>query len=489
MRFMKHEKDETAQVESLHRATREGVIIDDAAEKKLVWKLDLNIIPIVMLLYLFSFLDRVNIGNARLYGMEEDLGLTRNQYQTAVSLLFVTYLLSEVPSNLVLKKFTPSRWIAFITISWALIATLTGLTQNYAGLIVCRLLLGAMEGGLFPGLTLYLTLFYTKQEIALRVGYLFVSAALAGAFGGLLGYAIGFMDGLAGQRGWRWILIIEGLPTFLLGIAAWFILADDPENARYLTDMEKQLVIVRRERQFGQTKSAQELHKADVYEALKDWKVWAFCAAQFGVDTMLYGFSTFLPTIIQGLGHWSTAQVQALTIPCYCLGALSYVVVARISDAQQKRGLYCAAFGIISVIGYGILLSNSSTGVHYFACFLVAMGLYVVVGLPLAWLPSNAPRYGKRATASGLQLTIGNSSGIMAPFLYQTFDAPRFVRGHAVTLGLVGFAAVLYSLLSFFLARENRLRREGKEDAKIERMTDEEIEELGDGSPRFLYTI
>lgn len=277
-----------------------------------------------------------------------------------------------------------------------------------------------MEGGLFPGLTLYLTLFYTKGEIALRVGYLFVSAALAGAFGGLLGYAIGFMDGVAGQRGWRWILIIEGLPTFVLGIASWFILANDPESARYLTDTEKQLVIVRRERQFGQTKSAQELHKVDAYKALKDWKVWAFCAAQFGVDTMLYGFSTFLPTIIQSLGNWSRAEVQALTIPCYCLGALSYVVVARISDAQQKRGLYCAVFGIVSVIGYGILLSSSSTGVHYFACFLVAMGLYVVVGLPLAWLPSNAPRYGKRATASGLQLTIGNSSGIMAPFVSQS---------------------------------------------------------------------
>lgn len=310
--------------------------------------------------------------------------------------------------------------VLIVVQSWAIIATLTGLTQNYAELIVCRLLLGAMEGGLFPGLTLYLTLFYTKREIALRVGYLFVSAALAGAFGGLLGYAIGFMDGVAGQRGWRWILIIEGIPTFVLGIASWFILANDPESARYLTDTEKQLVIVRRERQFGQTKSAQQLHKVDAYEALKDWKVWAFCAAQFGVDTMLYGFSTFLPTIIKGLGQWSTAEVQALTIPCYCLGALSYVVVARISDAQQKRGLYCAVFGIVSVIGYGILLSNSSTGVHYFACFLVAMGLYVVVGLPLAWLPSNAPRYGKRATASGLQLTIGNSSGIMAPFVSQS---------------------------------------------------------------------
>lgn len=294
---------------------------------------------------------------------------------------------------------------------------MTGVVQSYGGLIVCRLLLGAVEGGLFPGLTLYLTLFYTKREIALRVGYLFVSAALAGACGGLLGYGIGFMDGVSGQRGWRWIMIIEGLPTFVLGIASWFILANDPESAYYLSDNEKQLMIIRRERQFGHTKSAQEFHKQDVYLALKDWKVYAFCAGQFGSDTMLYGYSTFLPTIIKNLGDWSTAEVQALTIPCYCLGAISYVIAARISDAQQKRGLYSAAFGVISVVGYGILISDSSVGVHYFGCFLVAMGLYVIVGIPLAWLPSNQPRYGKRATATGLQLTIGNCSGIMAPFV------------------------------------------------------------------------
>lgn len=282
---------------------------------------------------------------------------------------------------------------------------------------MCRLLLGAVEGGLFPGLTIYLTLFYTKREIALRVGYLFVSAALAGACGGLLGYGIGFMDGVSGQRGWRWIMIIEGLPTFVLGIASWFILANNPESAYYLSDTEKQLMIVRRERQFGQTKSAQEFHKQDVYLALKDWKIYAFCAGQFGSDTMLYGYSTFLPTIIKNLGDWSTAEVQALTIPCYCLGAISYVVAARLSDSQQKRGLYSVVFGIISVIGYGILISDSSTGVHYFGCFMVAVGLYVVVGIPLAWLPSNQPRYGKRATATGLQLTVGNCSGIMAPFV------------------------------------------------------------------------
>lgn len=180
--------------------------IDHTAEKKLVRKLDFMIIPPVMLLYLFSFLDRVNIGNARLYGLEEDLGMTGDQFQTAVSLLFVTYILSELPSNLVIKKFTPSRWLSFLTTAWGITATLTGIAQSYGGLIACRLVLGALEGGLFPGLTIYLTLFYTRREIALRVGYLFVSAAISGSVGGLLAYGIGHMDGTAGYRGWRWIM-------------------------------------------------------------------------------------------------------------------------------------------------------------------------------------------------------------------------------------------------------------------------------------------
>lgn len=145
----------------------------------------------------------VNIGNARLYGLEEDLGLVGNQFQIAVSILFVTYITFEVPSNLVLKKFTPSRWIAFITVSWGIIATLTGIVQSYAGLLACRVLLGALEAGLFPGMNLYLTFFYTKNELALRVGYLFVSAAIAGALGGLLAFGIGHMDGIQGMSGWR----------------------------------------------------------------------------------------------------------------------------------------------------------------------------------------------------------------------------------------------------------------------------------------------
>ncbi|KAL3263622.1 hypothetical protein ABHI18_001582 [Aspergillus niger] len=384
-------------------------LLDEKREKHLIRKIDLHIIPFVVLLYLFSFLDRVNIGNARLYGMEEDLGLVGDQYQVAVSILFVTYCLFEVPSNLVIKKLRPSRYIATISVLWGIIATLTGITQNYGGLIACRILLGVVEAGLFPGMVTYLTIFYSKREIALRTGYLFSSAAAAGAFGGLLAYGIGFMDGVAGLRGWRWIMIIEGIPTVILGVLSWFFLADDLDTAYYLDDEEKALVVRLRRRDVGQTSSAQKFHWADVKEGALDWRIYAFCIAQFGVDTMLYGYSTFLPTIIQGMGSWSTPEVQALTIPCYAVGAISYLIIAWASDRTQRRGVFTCIFAAISVVGYGILISDSSSGVHYFGALLIALGLYVAVGLPLAWLPTTLPRYGKRTFATGLQLTFGNT--------------------------------------------------------------------------------
>ncbi|RYP25733.1 hypothetical protein DL768_011428 [Monosporascus sp. mg162] len=459
-------------------------------EKKLVAKLDRHIIPLVMLLYTFSFLDRVNIGNARLYDLESDLGLTGDQYQVAVSILFVTYILFEIPSNLVLKPFTPQRWIAFIAFGWGIVAMCTGFVHSYGSLIAVRLILGAVESGLFPGLNVYLTFFYTKGELAVRVGYLFVSAAVAGALGGLLAYGIGHMGGIAGMSGWRWIMIIEGIPSVLLGIATFFLLPNNPEHAYFLNENEKKLMAARFRRHYGDTASAQEFSKKDMLAAFKDWKVWAFCVGQFGADTMLYGYSTFLPTIIRGLGEWSTAEIQILTIPCYFVGAMAYMAAAWLSDRKQMRGLFCVIFGSVSVVGYGILLSDSAAGVHYFGAILIATGLYVLVGLPLAWLPNNSPRYGKKATANGMQLTTGNSSGVMAPFIYLSAYAPRYILGNAVSLSLVGMATGIYGILWFYYDRQNKKRAAGGHiHAKYEGMSEEQLAELGDESPHYRYTI
>jgi len=170
------------------------------------------------------------------------------------------------------------------------------------------------------------------------------------------------------------------------------------------------------------------------------------------------------------------------------LGAITYLTVAHFSDRFQKRGLAVVPLCLISIVGYIILITVTSSGVRYFGCFLVAMGLYVAVGVPLAWLPSNVPRYGKRTTASGIQLTIGNAAGIMASYLYKTDEAPRYIRGHAVSLSMVAVSAVIYTTMSLYFLNRNRKRRAGREDQKMIGKTEEEIAEMGDENPRYVFT-
>lgn len=296
-------------------------------------------------------------------------------------------LYCRIPSNLVLKVIGPSRWIAFIVTTWGIIATLTGVTYNYGALLACRLLLGIVEGGLWPALSVYLTFFYTRRELALRIACLFTCSGTAGAVGGLIAYLIGFMDGTAGLKAWRWIFILEGIPSVLIGITTFFALADSPATATFLTAADKSLLENRMKRQMGYSRSGSEQHRVDVIKGFTDWKVWVFCVAQFCGAVMLYGFSTFLPTIIVTLGTWTTAQSQALTIPCYAIGVITYVIVAVVSDKYQHRGIFCLIFGLVSMLGYALLLTQTSSYVHYAGCLLVGMGLYVFVGMPLAWLP------------------------------------------------------------------------------------------------------
>ena len=315
------------------------------------------------------------------------------------------------------------------------------------------------------------------------------------------------MDGVAGLRGWRWIMILEGIPTCLLGIATWFVLADNPESAYYLSPQERQLVVTRLRRQVGHTGGADQFHKQDVIKGLKDWKIWIFCLAQFFGGMMLYGYSTFLPTIIEGLGEWSTTQVQALTIPCYALGAIVYLIVARLSDITQQRGLFAAGAGVVCLIGYGLLIATVGPTVHYGGCLVVAAGLYVFLGVPLSWVPMSKcfgtpsqfsrglltrfpdqPRYGKRTTATGLQLSVSNLAGIVVPFTYVSSDAPHYLRGHCTTLALVACGTTIFFSMSMYFRMRNRKRIDGQEDSKVVGMSESEIAELGDESPRYIFT-
>ncbi|KAJ4326211.1 hypothetical protein N0V94_000158 [Neodidymelliopsis sp. IMI 364377] len=480
--------------EKVEQADNAGtsLVVDAETEKRLLRKLDMRIIPMICWIYLMNFMDRVNIGNARLYGLEEDLGMPpdSNQYQLAVGILFVTYCLFETPSNLIIKKMQPARYLAGLVFFWGLTATFTAFVNNFAALVACRLLLGVFEAGLFPGVILYLSMFYNKKSVSLRNAYFYGTSAIAGALGGLVAYAIGEMDGAGGWRGWRWIILINGIPTVLTAVVVPFVLPNSPETASFLTEEDRRNLVLLRELEVGQTKAAQLLHKEDVKAGAKDWKTWAFAIGQFSGLGMLYSFSVFLPTIIFEMGAgWSRQVVQALTMPVYFLGFAVYIGSAWYSDKIQQRGIFCIGGFLTCMVGYIFLIANQGVGLSFAGCFVVAMGLWTSTGAAMTWLGVNNPRYGKRAFASGMQITIGNAAGVSAPFLFNNADAPNYYPGYGATIALLALGAGIYATLHFWYRAQNKRKLEGKEDHRMEGLSEEEIAELGEHNPRFFYTI
>ncbi|CRK47362.1 hypothetical protein BN1723_007501 [Verticillium longisporum] len=480
----------SGKVEALERAPgADYEPVDKLTERGVLRKLDYRIIPMVMWVYLMNMMDRVNIGNARLFRMEEDLGLTGSQFQLAVSVLFVTYCLFETPSNMIIKKLKPARYLAGLTLAWGFIATFSAFVQNLGSLIACRLLLGLFEAGFFPGVVLYLSMFYGRRSLALRIAYFYSTAALSGVAGGMVAYGISFIDGAKGWSAWRWIILINGLPTIVTGIIIPFVLPNSPETAKFLTDEDRANLVRIHEAQLGRAHNLRNMVKSDVIDGLKDWTTWAYCFALFPTLIMLYSFVVFLPTIINLMGEWSAAEVQAMTVPVYAAGAIVYLLSARYSDITQKRGYFIMGALCSSIIGYAMLLSHHSNAVSYAGCFFVSMGLFTSSGISFAWVPTNNPRYGKRAISTGLHLTIGNSSGVASPFLFVSEASPRFIAGYAASAGMLVVSLVLNIALHLHFKRQNRLRDEGKQDHLMDGLSPLEIEALGEKSPRFRFAI
>lgn len=383
----------------------------------------------------------------------------------------------------------PARYLAGLTIAWGTVATASTWVQNMGGLIACRLILGLCEAGFFPGVVLYLSMFYGRRDLALRIAYFFSTAAVSGVAGGLVAYGISFMDGAAGYRAWRWIILLNAIPTLLTGFVIPFVLPNGPDSAKFLTEEDKRNLRLAQDQQMGKAHNLRELVKEDVIDGVKDWTTWAYCFGLFPCLAMLYSFTVFLPTIIHEIGTWNAAVVQAMTVPVYMCGAIVYLICARLSDLWQRRG-YFVLFGIVSsMIGYAMLLSGKGAGVSYAGCCFVSIGIFVSAGISFAWVPTNNPRYGKRAFSTGMHLTCGNASGVLSPFLFNKVDAPRYIPGYGASIGMLLVSLSLNATLIWHFKRMNRLRDEGKFDHLLEGKTEEEIASMGERSPRFRFTI
>ncbi|KAJ5182399.1 hypothetical protein N7492_000015 [Penicillium capsulatum] len=429
------------------------VVLDPKKEQKLLVKLDVAFVPIIMLTYLSCFLDRSNIGNVKVAHMPEDINASSNEFSIAVSIFYVTYVLFESPWAVLMKKLTPRNILTGLCIVWSLTTIFTGFIQSVGSLYATRLILGACEAGLFPCLNLYLTMVYRREEQSKRVSYLLSCAAISGAVGGLLAYGLLHMDGIGGKAGWRWVYIIEGLFSAICAILIWFGLPNNPAEAYFLSEEEKWMMRVRNE-QRRKYMGSDQFSWTEMRIAATDPKLLLSAAIQFCQDILLYGFSTFLPTILQGMGY-NSLMSNVLTVPVYIWAAIIFIAVAFFSDRYSKFASFIFASNIFGIVGYILLLVVDNTAVKYFATFLVGITTYTGVGLNVAWLNVNVAGQYRRALEIGLQQTVGNTAGIVSGQVYR--EAP-YVLGNAFSLGSLVVSQFLVTGLGLYLRRENKIK-------------------------------
>ncbi|KAJ5372989.1 Major facilitator superfamily domain general substrate transporter [Penicillium concentricum] len=460
-------------------------------DRKLLWQLDLRLVPWLSLLYLVSFLDRTNIGNAKLVGLQTDLHMTNAQYNATLTIFFVSYSVFEPATNVLLKRLRPSIFIPLIMMAWGLCMTFMGFVTNYHGLMAVRWFLGLSEAGLFPGVGYFLSCWYRRSEFGVRMAIFFSAAALAGSFGGLLAAAIAKMDGVAGKPGWSWIFILEGLLTFMIGVASFWCVYDFPDQARFLSDIDRKRVL-RRLAMDQQSSAEHEEFKMDyLWASLKDWKTYTGMMIYMGADGSLYAFSLFVPTIISELvSCYSSIRAQLLSVPPYAAAAVLTVTVGFVADRTRQRGLCNMAVSVLGMVGFSMLLGCQSAGARYAGTFLGAMGIYPAIANTISWTSNNTEGVYKRGVSLGFIIGWGNLNGIVSSNIYRAEDKPRYYPGHGVVLGYLVLFQFGGSVLQYILLRrENGKRRRGERDHWVQGLDQNQIELLGDKRPDFIYTL
>jgi len=461
-----------------------------AEEERRLWrKVDLRLLPILTVMYLCSFLDRGNIGNAKLAGLVSQLHLVGNQYNIALTMFFVPYCLAECPANLALKKLKPSRWLPGITLVWGTIMTLMGLVKTYPQLVGVRICLGVAEAGLFPGVVYYLSIWYPRHMLQTRVGLFYSAASLAGAFSGLLAFAIEFMDGTQGLESWSWIFILEGIATFVVGIVAFMVLVDFPITATFLTPEERAFVIWRKKYDNSSVGEAEKFEWRYVWAALKDWQVWLHILIYMSIVAPLYGISLFLPSIISGFG-FSTPVTQLLTVPPYAFATCVLLLFAHFSDKLKMRSPFILGGLTMLLIGFSINISEAPRGAKYFGTFFCVAGSYASFPGVVAWLGNNLSGQYKRGVGMALHIGIGNFAGAIASNIFRTQDAPRYILGHGLELMFVGIGFICTPIAMLLYTRINAKREaELQANGGVSKYSVEETHELGDRAPDFKYTL
>ncbi|KAH7320623.1 major facilitator superfamily domain-containing protein [Stachybotrys elegans] len=431
----------------------------DPEEIRLVRKLDLCIMPCLMFMYFLNYIDRAALPQARLNGLEADLGMPEEstQFNTAVSILFVGYVLMQVPSNMIITKVKPGPYMSCWMLVWGIVSACAALVHNFQGLVAVRFFLGITEAPFYPGATYMLSTFYTRREIAARIALLYCAQILATGFSGLIAAGIfAGLDGTRGLAGWRWLFIIEGAVTVLVSIIGFFFLPNTPLTTWWLSQREKELAHERMERDKVADSDDSPVSALDgLKQACRDKRTWLFCLMQ-NFHLSACSFNSFFPTVIRTLG-FNTTVTLLLTCPPFILAGATGIAFGWSSGRLHERTWHITAGLGVAIGGFILAAATLNTAARYVACFIFAMGAYSVNSVIIGWASSTLSQTKEKRAVVLAMTNVGGQIGyIYGAYLWLEFDRPRYGIGFGASAGFALLSILCAWAIRWMLVRENR---------------------------------
>ncbi|KDE04157.1 hypothetical protein MVLG_05383 [Microbotryum lychnidis-dioicae p1A1 Lamole] len=466
------------------------IAIDEKAEAALRWKLDLHILPVVAVLYLFCFIDRANIGNARVAGLEADLKMTgKYDFNILLSAVYVAFVFCEIPSNYLCKVIGPAIFIPALSLGFGAFSLAMAFVMTFKSGIAIRFMLGIFEAGIFPGIAYYLSRWYRKDELGFRLALYIVFAPLAGAFGGMFAAALLMIPKFGMVTSWRMIFFVEGLMTMTVAIIAFFLLSDRPDTAKWLTPEEKALCAAR--------SKSENVGAAVVVDELKTQ---VFLSGMFNTTSIVvaviflltnltvHSLSFFLPAIVKTIFlTMSVIHLELMTVPVYVVGAIMSLLLPYLSWKTGRRALWMTLSALLMIVGYSIFVATNNPSARYVGCFFIASGTFALISFSNTWSAINTTSDTARAGAIAMTVFGGNLGGVAATWSFLPQYAPHQLPGNALNLGTSTVLLVLTLGLWAWQNRQNELREQGSLNYLLEGKTREEVAAMGTKHPGFRF--
>ncbi|KAI0460534.1 major facilitator superfamily domain-containing protein [Xylaria acuta] len=477
---------DVGQVEKIERT--QPAVSDEEDEftereaRKIVHKIDRRLLLTIGFMYCVSLIDRTNISFAAIAGLAQDLVLTGNRYSIVTLAFFPTYIVFQPTSTVLVRKLGPRIHIAIITVAWGAVMLGMGFVKTYGQIVALRVIIGVLEAGFFPSAVYLLSTWYTRYELGRRYGLFYLIGSVTSAFSGLLAFGFIHLEGAGGLRGWRWIFVIEGIFTILLGVVGYWLLVDFPESDRkswkFLSKKERSWVVKRVNSDRGDVE-APKFQLSEYLAAGLDWRLWAYGLIFFGSTTMSYALAFFIPIILNERLGYDVGTSQALVAPPYAFAGILMYAVGWLGDRYRMRGPIIVINMVVSLIGLPLLGWHPDSKFQYLGSFLLIAGANSNVPATLAYQATNIRGQWKRALGSAIMVGFGGIGGIAGSLVFRAEDKPEYRPGlwACIAVSLLNIVIVGICTLSFYIDNKKADRGEKELEADDE-----------DFQPGFRYT-